>query len=190
MSGKPAEQCASKSPVTRHHYDFGHIVLREACSLNPMAFCQVLASPGKEDFLENLWRVACERCDGQGPARFSSKEVAINSLLLENYPTILVTMPLPQVMTEAYYIAIVLLTPMDQIVAGAIPEQPSFGYYTLELGIGPNGDRYTVLCAWDGGKHISFGDGPDADPTAFLQAVSEKIAEQSVIQAGTSSASV
>src|SRR5512135_2058879 len=121
MSGKRAEQGESKSPVTRHHYDFGHVVLREACNVNPMAFFQVLASPGKEDFLENLWRVACERCDGHGPARFSCKEVAIDSLLLENYPTILVTMPLPQVMTEAYYIAIVLMTPMDQIAAGKVP---------------------------------------------------------------------
>jgi hypothetical protein len=175
MSGKHVEQCEVKSPLSRHHYDFVHVVLREACSFNPMAFFQVLASPGKEDFLENLWDVACKRCDGTGPAWFSCKEVAIDSLMLEDYPTILVTMPLPRVMTEAFFVAIVLLTPMDQIVAGTIPEQPSFGYYTLELGIGPNDNKYTLLCAWEDDKHLCFGNGPVADPTAFLQAVSEKL---------------
>jgi len=153
----------------------GHVILREACSSNPMAFFQVLASPGKDDFLEKLWMATCERCDGQGPALFSYKDVVIASLMLDEYPTILVTMPPPRVMTEAFYIAIVLLTPMAQIVAGNVPQRPSFGYYTLELGIGPDGSNYTVLCAWDGGKHLSYGDGPDAEPSAFLQAVSEKI---------------
>jgi hypothetical protein len=175
MRGKHVESCEVKSSPSRHHYDFGHVVLREACSFNPMAFFQVLASPGREDFLENLWKIACKRCDGKGTAWFSPEEVAIESLMLGNYPTILVTMPLPRVMTEAFYVAIVLLTPMDQIVAGAIPEQPPFGYYTLELGIGPDDSRYTLLCAWEDGKHSSFGNGPDADPAAFLQAVAEKL---------------
>jgi hypothetical protein len=175
MSGEQAEQCGTSVPITRHHYDFGHVVLREACSFNPMAFFQVLASPGKEDFLEELWRATCERCDRKGPARFSSNDVAIDSVMLDNYPTILVTMPPPQVMTEAFYVAIVLLTPMDRIVAGDIPEHPSFGYYTLELGIAPNESRYTVLCAWEEGRHASFGNGPPPEPTPFLQAVSEKI---------------
>jgi hypothetical protein len=175
MSEKHVETGGAKSPLSRHHYDFGHAVLREACSFNPMAFFQVLASPGREDFLENLWKVACERCDETGPAWFSGKEIAIDSLMLGNYPTILVTMPLPRVATEAYYVAIVLLTPMDQIVTGAIPEQASFGYYTLELGIGPDGSRYTLLCSWEDGTHISFGSGPEAEPTPFLQAVSEKL---------------
>jgi hypothetical protein len=181
MSGNQAEHHETKSPVTRHHYDFGQVVLREACSFNPMAFFQVLASPGKEEFLESLWRVTCERCDGKGPARFSSTDVAVDSLMLEKYPTILVTMPPPRVMTEAFYIAVVLLVPMDRIVAGDIPEQPAFGYYTLELGIAPNDSRYTVLCAWVDGKHTSFGNGPDADPPAFLQAVSEKVLDSTTV---------
>jgi hypothetical protein len=175
MGETEAEQCGTKPPLSRHHYDFAHVVLREACSINPMAFFQVLASPGKEEFLENLWRASRERCNGTAPAWFSSREIAIDSLMLENYPTILVTMPSPRVMTEAFYVAIVLLTPMDQIMAGTIPEQPDFGYYTLELGIAPNEGRYTVLCAWKNGQHLSFGNGPDADPTSFLQAVSEKV---------------
>jgi len=177
MSGTEAEQCGTKPPLSRHHYDFAHVVLREACGFNPLAFFQVMASPGKEELLENLWLAACERCDGTGPAWFTSREVAVDSLMLENYPTILVTMPPPRVTTEAFYVAIVLLTPMDRIVAGALPEQPAFGYYTLELGIAPNDGRYTVLCAWENGKHLSFGNGPEADSSAFLQAVSEKVLE-------------
>lgn len=175
MSEKHAEHSEKESHITRHHYDFGHVVLREMCSYNPMTFFQVLASPGKEEFLEKLWRVTCERCDEQGPALFSYKDVVVDALMLEEYPTILVTMPPPTVMTEAFYIAIVLMTPMDQIAAGNIPEQPVFRYYTLELGIGPEGSKYTVLCEWDGGKHQSYGDGPGAEPTAFLEAVSEKL---------------
>lgn len=175
MNENHAEHNEMKPLISRHHYDFGHVVLREMCSHNPMAFIQVLASHDKEGLLENLWRITCERCDKTGPAWFSYKDVVIESLMLENYPTILVTMPPPRVMTEAFYIAIVLLTPMDQIAAGNIPEQPAIGYYTLELGISPTGSRYTVLCAWDDGKHVSYGDGPEAEPSSFLQAVSEKL---------------
>ena len=175
MSKKPAEPKEVNSCIPQHHYDFGHTILREACSYNPMAFFQVLASPGKEEFLENLWRATCERCDENGPASFSYKDVAIDSLLLEEYPTILVTMPPPRVECEAFYIAVVLLIPMDQVVAGNIPEEPPFGFYTLELGTDPNDGEHTVLCAWDGETHLTLGKGPEADPSAFLQTVSEKL---------------
>jgi hypothetical protein len=175
MCGKQVEQCEVKNRITRHHYDFGHVVLREICSLNPMAFFQVLATPGKDDFLENLWRITCNRCDEQGPTTFSLKDVAIDTVKIDDYPVILVTMPRPTVMTEAFYIAVVLLTPMDRIVGGNIPEKPSFGYYTLELGIAPNGSEYTMLCSWVDGKHINYGEGPEAEPAVFLQAVSEKL---------------
>src|ERR1035437_2897119 len=142
MSGKQAEHVEMKNSITRHHYDFGHVILREICSHNPMAFFQVLASPGKDDFLEKLWRITCERCDEKGTASFSHTDVTVDSVRIDDYPVILVTMPRPKVVTEAFYIAVVLLTPMDQIVAGNIPEKPSFGYYTLELGIAPDDSEY------------------------------------------------
>jgi hypothetical protein len=175
MSGKQAEHVEMKNSITRHHYDFGHVVLREMCSHNPMAFFQVMATPGKDDFLANLWRITCERCDAQGPASFSYKDVAVDPARIDDYPVILVTMPRPKVMTEAFYIAVVLLTPIEQIVAGNIPEKPSFGYYTLELGIAPDESEYTMLCSWIDGKHINLGEGPEAELSAFLQAVSEKL---------------
>jgi hypothetical protein len=84
-------------------------------------------------------------------------------------------MPRPKVMTEAFYIAVVLLTPMDQIVAGTIQEKPEVGYYTLELGIAPDESEYTLLCSWVDGRHVNFGEGPEAEPAMFLQAVSEKL---------------
>jgi hypothetical protein len=175
MTELPAEPDELKNGTTLHHYDFGHVILREICSHNPMAFFQVLASPGKNEFLEHLWRIACERCDEQGPAPFSHKDVVIDAVRIEEYPVILVTMPRPTVPTEAFYIAVVLLTSMDRIVAGDIPEKPSFGYYTLELGIAPDEREYTMLCSWVDGKHVNFGIGPEAGPAAFLRAVAEKL---------------
>jgi hypothetical protein len=175
MIEEQADYGETKNGITRHHYDLGHVILREMCSHNPMAFFQVLASPGKDDFLEQLWRIACDRCDEQGPVTFSHTDVAIDPTRIDEYPVILVTMPRPKVMTEAFYIAVVLLTPMDQIMGGIIQGKPEIGYYTLELGIAPDESEYTMLCSWVDGKHVNFGEGPEADPAVFLQAVSEKL---------------
>jgi hypothetical protein len=175
MSGKQVEQSELKSGITRHNYFFGHVVLREICDHNPLAFFQVLASPGKDDFLENLWRITCNRCDEQGPAWFSHRDIAIGTVMIDDYPVILVTMPRPKVMTEVFFVAVVLLTPMEQIVSGNIQGKPSFGYYTLELGTAPDASEYTMLCSWVEGKHVNFGEGPEAEPSAFLRAVAEKL---------------
>ena len=176
MSGKQVEHGETKNSITRHHYDFGHVVLREMCSHNPMAFFQVLATPGtgKDDFLEQLWRITCERCDAKGPPSFSHKDVAADPARIDDYPVILVTMPRPEVMTEAFYIAVVLLTPIEQIVAGNIPEKPLFGYYTLELGIAPDESEYTMLCSWVDGSHINFGEGPDRKSTRLNSSHSDR----------------
>jgi hypothetical protein len=183
MSGKQAEHVEMNNSITRHHYDFGHVVLREMCSHNPMAFFQVMATPGigKDDFLEKLWRITRDRCDAKGPASFSHKDVAVDPARIDDYPVILVTMPRPKVMTEAFYIAVVLLTPIEQIVAGNVPEKPLFGYYTLELGIAPDESEYTMLCSWVEGRHINFGEGPEAEPAAFLQAVAEKLQNENEV---------
>jgi len=183
MIEKRADHGGTKNGITRHHYDFGHVILREMCSHNPMAFFQVLASPGKDEFLERLWRIACDRCDEKGPVSFAPADVAIDATRIDDYPVILVTMPRPKVMTEAFYIAVVLLTPMEQIVAGTIREKPEFGYYTLELGIAPDGSEYTLLCSWVDGRHVNFGSGPEADPAAFLEAVSEKLQSEGAARA-------
>lgn len=174
MTELPAKPC-EKNCTTLHHYDFSHIVVREICSHNPMAFFQVLASPGRDEFLENLWRITCERCDEKGPAPFSHKDIAIDTVKIGEYPVILVTMPRPRVACEPFYVAVVLLTPIDRLVKGNIPEKPSFGYYTLELGIAPDGRAFTMLCSWVDGTHKNFGAGPEAEPAAFLQAVAEQL---------------
>jgi hypothetical protein len=73
---------------------------------------------------------------------------------------VLVGLPAPQRPTEPYF----LLVLPPRVAA-------------LELGWDVvNGGWYTVLCAWDGDRHLNLGAGPDpSDPDAFVAAVVERL---------------
>jgi hypothetical protein len=165
---RPPEQ---KTP---HHYVLAHIALRQVAVGNPYGFFAVMASPKQQEFLDDLWRQVCQNCDKNGPACFTSSDLSVHTTQIGNYPTVLVEMPKPHFIGEAHMICIVLKVPIQQLPAR--PDDPEVQYFALEKGRRvTTGEDRTVLCAWDGETHVNYGDGPEANPAAFLGRVGDLI---------------
>lgn len=167
---KPFDTAKPESP---HHYVFAHVALRQACFANPVRFFALMASPYRQEFLDGLWQQICAVCDQDGKAQFSLKDVSIQMGRIGEYPAIVVQMPTPRHVPEAYMVCIVLKVPIEDLES-EIPDA-QVRYFTLEKGVNISGGDRTVLCAWEGEKHINFGDGPEATVTAFLDAIQELI---------------
>ena len=81
---------------------------------------------------------------------------------IEDRRSVVLAVPHVEQLTDAYLLALV---PPGE--GGVEPGR----YYTLEEGIGDDGDR-TVLGEWTrGGNHRNHGTGPEPEPDAFAAAV-------------------
>lgn len=85
-------------------------------------------------------------------------------------PAVLLEMPSPVALAEAYYVAIVSLKGLPSRDA---PEDANLRYITLELGRNLDGSPRTVLCEWRHGIHFNYGDGPEPTLPAFYGVVRE-----------------
>ncbi len=155
---------------TQHHYALAHIVLRQRCFNDPIAFFLIMASPKQQEYMEKLWAYVRLQCDGMGMANFAIQEVKIDYFHFKGYPALLITMPPPQFTAEAYMVLIVLKIPIEKLDLQS--EDAKVGYYTLEKGINAMtaGDR-TVLCEWSGESHLNYGNGPEPTSQSFINAV-------------------
>ncbi len=162
-------------PESPHHYVFAHVALRQACFANPVRFFALMASPYRQEFLDSLWQQICTVCDQHGKAQFLPKDVNIQMGRIGEYPAIVVQMPTPCHVPEAHMVCIVLKVPIDELKSKSEIPDAQVRYFTLEKGVDISGRDRTVLCAWDGEKHINFGDGPEATVMAFLDAIKELI---------------
>lgn len=159
---------------TPHHYVLAHVALRQAAFSDPHRFFTVMASPERQAFLDHLWRKVCERCDKEGAASFTADDVIVHTTRIDDYPTVLIEMPEPGAVAEAHLVCAVLMVPMK----GASTEsgEPELRYFTLEKGRRiATGQEATVLCGWQGGSHVNYGYGCQADPAAFLDRVRDLI---------------
>jgi hypothetical protein len=142
-------------------YIFAHIALPALFFRMPEGMLRNFAEGGPE-FLRYLWRQI-------GIEHGTHDEVATLQIEVEvhkspNETIGLITLPAPQVPTEAYF-------------AAAIHAGERARYFTLELGERLDGSAYTVLGEWQaGGRHLNYGAGPPAgDAAAFLAAVRQRI---------------
>jgi hypothetical protein len=155
---------------TRHHYVLAHIALRRACLADPYTFFEVMASPERHDFLDDLWKRICVNCDEDGHAQFSSRDVKITTTRIKQYPAVLLQMPTPYFMAEAYMVCIVLKIPFEEMQQRK--DNPQIQYFTLEKGMNAGtGEDRTVLCEWKGECHLNHGNAPEATPAAFMEAL-------------------
>ncbi len=150
------------------HYVFAHQALRGLCRDDPRGFFSVMASEGRRELVDGLWALIGRRL-GATPTPGLARDVAVHTSTLRGAPLVLVRMPAPVSLEEAYFVAVVLLND------GASGGEPVFRYFTLELGLGRDGAPRTVLGEWVGEVHSSYGDGPDAEASAFLRAVEERL---------------
>lgn len=99
-------------------------------------------------------------------------ELKITIRKVRGCPAIIVKMPTPIAVTEAYFVGIL---PTESQECAEAPEEIAFRYFTLEYGSRMDGTSRTVLCAWAGDNHFNLGDGPPPTLEAFIAALDERI---------------
>ena len=113
-----------------HHYHLAHIALSQICFADPYRFFIMMLRDRGKPFLRDLWKQVRANCDKKGQPSFSIEDLIITTYSLKGYPTIFITMPEPQVMPEAYYVAVVLLISEDKLYQA--DDHPQVRYFTLE----------------------------------------------------------
>ena len=159
------------SEPREHHYDFAHHALRWAYRQYPKDFFSVVGSPSQAKFEAWLWRETEERI-GRPMADIDPSELEITIRTVRGCPAIIVKMPTPIAVTEAYFVGIL---PTESQECAEVPEEIAFRYFTLEYGSNLDGTSRTVLCEWVGENHINFGDGPAPTLEAFTKALAGRI---------------
>lgn len=157
-----------------HHYVLAHIALRKICLQDPLMFFGSIASEHRDEFLKQVWRQVSEQCDPQGEATFDISDVGFATCTIGVYPAIVVAMPEPEGLGEAYFAAIVLKMDLSKEDR---PEKPEIFYFTLEKGARLDQSDRTVMCGWTADdSHLNYGDGPAPDGDKFVQEI-EKLLE-------------
>ena len=166
-----------KNPVkTPHHYVLAHVALRQICMANPVSFFRIMASQNRDNYLDNIWQQVRKNCDKEGEPSFSIKDVKVETTKINEFPTILITMPTPQFMAETHIIGIVLRLNVKNFIENKIPEKPVAEYFTLEKGFNLDDSERTVFCKWDEtGKHLNYGTGPNPMTGEFIKAISKML---------------
>src|SRR5579885_790015 len=157
------------------HYTFAHVALRSVAFRHPAGCLGVLASPDAHAFLADLLRSVDEHCREMGrPGQLAVDDLNVHRGRCGDYPCAVVEMPRPRGITEAFFVALVLLVDMSA-------DEPDFDhaalrYFTLEKGAMLGGPPRTVLCEWTAdGSHVNYGDGPPAELGAFVDKVAEMV---------------
>lgn len=158
-----------------HHYQFAHHALRSFAFENPLAFLMLLASPEAQEFLSTLMAYVLEECKKTKPQPdLPIEDVALHKGRVGGYPCVVVEMPRPKAITEAFFVAAVLLADLDNLPDN--PKNVELRYFTLEKGATFGGGPPTVLCEWTSDhRHLNYGDGPAPRLEMFVQALEELI---------------
>lgn len=168
MSGSPGIDI----PTARdQHYQFAHRTLPKLVFENPATVFAAIVEHNAEP-LRALWRWIGERLE-PSTARIEPEGLAGQVLSLDDIAIVaLITLPPPQGLAEAYFVAAVYLHR-----PGEPPETATVHYFTLELTSSFStppiqGPGATMLCSWTAeGAHVNHGMGPAPTPEGFIQAV-------------------
>jgi len=150
-----------------HHYFFAYRYLLERVNSNARQLIKDLSGePGKQQ-LEVLWTVLGQDFKARGE-EFVSAE-GLNCFEVEigkDYYGVIVEMPKPERMVEAYFVAI--LAPTFKTTENL------FEFYSLAYS--KKGSQGTVLGRWiPGGSHFNLGDGPAPEIDKFIAALQETL---------------
>lgn len=165
-------------------YMFQHVALREAAFENHPELTRDLADgPGVLPLLHfrSRARLLCERAglpcaDEMDDAAMEAEDalfdaVAIHRRRRGGHTAHVVAMPAPESSPEAHLVAIVH---RDDEPRDHMRESPSTRYFTLETA--HPGDR-PLLCEWRrDGTHVNYGEGPEPEIGAFVDAVFGRVA--------------
>ena len=140
------------------YYAFAHQALPEVFFSDPALMIKTLRDNGVS-FLRYIWQKMEQYAEETEEG--VSEQLSLELSKLGDADLALVTLPLPQKRTEAYFIAML-------VGSGSQPPR----YLTLEYGLDSNELPYTVLGEWTAENiHHNHGAGPQPDAAGFIKAV-------------------
>lgn len=159
-----------------HHYGLAHHALRRFAFEKPLAFLMLLASPDAQEFLSTLMAAILEECKEAEPQPdLPIEDVILHTGRVGSYPCVVVEMPRPKALAEAFFVAAVLLANLDEQISDN-PKKVGLRYFTLEKAATLGGLPRTMLCEWTSDhRHLNYGDGPAPRLEMFIQAVEDLV---------------
>lgn len=175
------EEMGLGEPDLQHKkmYAFVHLAIRDAVMLNHPELIEELNKVGKEPSIMPLlhfWSRAMMILEQMGEIDMDDEfddenewlpfdQIGIEQFSDNGYRISIVTLPKPCLSPEAYMVAIVHKEGDPLPYNG---ERGNARYFTLEYtgkGMAP------VICEWDNEEHCNYGEGPQPDSKAFMEAV-------------------
>lgn len=151
-------------------YVLAHLALRQIALTDPLSFLGIMASPEATRFLNSLIEEIGTNC-GQQPT-FNASAVTIHTKRCNAFPCVVLELPEPDEMAEAYMVA--LVWPVDPETSETPSEITTPGrYFTLEKTYSLSGEPGTVLAEWADDAHANFGAGPSPIVEKFVATISE-----------------
>lgn len=156
-------------PPRKQHYVFAHLAFRAIVDASPMHVLMALLSKAEgANLLEGVWQQAGSQCTQRDLVDSGGLTYEIHELW-DKRPVVLVEMPTPHGVREAYFVAAVISPPKRRFFLFERPA--SMQYFTLEVGDAEQGDFDTVLGQWRGESHLCYSDSPTVEKDAFLRAI-------------------
>ena len=153
------------------HYYFAHHFLRDKVASNPRRTLDDLSREKGSNYLRIHWAMIELSAEN-----LSEEDKLISTDVIECFPIeiddecsgVVVQLPPPERMTEAYYIGIIVWNPECYSSSGQTKD--SYRYFTLELSRDGRTKR-TVMGEWEDERHSNYGKGPVPNIDDFVQAM-------------------
>jgi hypothetical protein len=169
----PGDSAARRAPAVdgekdaprQQHYHFAHVALREKAMSFPKALVDNLRGESGLRRINFYWT-----SEAMAFKRAEEEFIPVDGLacfavdLNESYYGVVVQLPRPERMAEAYFVAIILRDSGQD-------SKVTCRYITLELGRNKDGSHRTVLGEWKNGSHFGYHSGPPPEREAFIVAV-------------------
>lgn len=153
------------------HYVMAHVALRQSSLHTPLMALDLLSDPKRGlGFLGRLFDDVTKNVAKNGqPTTIKSPTFKLHPIQNGAYFFAVVEMPVARAMAEAHYVAIAV----DKADVDSKAKDARGRYFTLELGSDfSSGALRSVLCEWQGDRHMNYGDGPfPPNPAAFVAAI-------------------
>jgi len=147
------------------HYTFAHRVLPSLTWAHPDRLLSLLTSSERDSFLQAVWETAGKNQPPSDQVDGATLRSAIHPH--DRYTIALITLPLPLVPAEAYFVAIIFGDYSS--LKATETDLPSVCYFTLEFGRNIiTQEEHTVFAEWRKDGHYNLGSGPPPERQAFL----------------------
>jgi hypothetical protein len=153
----------------KQHYVFAHLAFRALVESSPMhVLMTMLSRENGPKLLDEVWEQVSSQCTQRDLVDAEGLTYEIHELS-DKRPVILIEMPTPRGVREAYFTATVITPPKRRFFL--FPRPAKTRYFTLEIGDTEKGEFDTLLGEWRGEEHLNYSDNPTVEKRAFLRAV-------------------